>query len=513
MWLLTIRSPFSEPWEYVLPSGTTRIGRQENSNITLTNDMISRAQAEIYVDDAELRATIIDLRSTNGTFVNHRRIPSTEAQSLNPADIIRIGPYELHLTKPNSNNQVDMISTTTMVTESLVLDAIDKHAILLHEIIIRLSKVFDVDSALREIARLMKQSLGVDVVKILLKHQFKNIADLGFPSTYADRVIRNREVVFLPDLILDTKLDISVSAGRLKIRSLLCVPIILHNQVIGLVYLYTFSSNNRLLGKTDLNIAVAVAHLSALTLERVYLIEKNKEQERMQLLLQRLLPDASVDSTLADYLKSGRLPELSEQSVTVLFFDIVNSTGMAEKLGAKRFGFILQRYYHEMTEIIFKHGGLVDKYLGDGVMAVFGMSGDRIGAEKRAVEAGLHILNKIESKFRRDEDPVNIGVAINTGVVMAGYVVTEHRVELSIFGDPVNVAARLQKFARPNRLLIGPATHKALNGNYKLQNIGNLEIRGRTEPVYIHEVIRELRSERPKPSDDKSWNQNERRQP
>ncbi|MBE9523826.1 MAG: FHA domain-containing protein [Chloroflexi bacterium] len=511
MWLLTIRSPFSEPWEYILKPGVTTIGRQKNSNITLTNDMISRSHAEIHFDGVLRKATIIDMRSTNGTFVNHRRITSTEARILRPTDVIRIGPYELQFSKPDPSIQFDKIASTTTVTESMVLEVLDKHAILLHEIIKRLSKVIDIDHALKEISQLMKQSLGVDVVDIVLKHQFNNLSELGFPSTYADRVIQGREAIYLPDLVLDTRLDISISAGRLKIRSLLCVPIILHNQVIGLVYLYTTSSNGRLLSETDLNIAIAVAHLSALTLERVYLIEKNKEQERMHLLLQRLLPVSSADSTLSEYLKSGKLPELSEQTVTVLFLDIINSTRMAEKLGAKRFGYILQRYYQEMTEIIFNHGGLVDKYLGDGVMAVFGMSGDRDGVEKRAVEAGLQILDQIESKFRRNEDPVKIGVAINSGVVMAGYVVTEHRVELSIFGDPVNVAARLQKFARPNRLLIGPSTHEALDDNYKIQNIGSVEIRGRTEPVNIHEVIRESRIDQDFSNSDKLWIMNDRR--
>ena len=512
MWLLTIRSPFSEPWEYLLKPGITKIGRNENSDISLSNDMISRSHAEIYFDGLKRTVSIIDMLSTNGTFVNHQRISSTDAKYLRPADIIRIGPFELQISKQDPVAHFDKIASTTTVTESKVLEVLDKHAILLHEIIRRLSKVFDVDSALQEISQLMKQSLGVDVVEIVLKHQFKNLSEMGFPSTYADRVIRGREAIYLPDLVLDTKLDISISAGRLKIRSLLCVPIILQQQVIGLVYLYTTSSNIRLLSETDLNIAIAVAHLAALTLERVYLIEKNKERERMHLLLQRLLPNSSADSTLSDYLKSGKLPEPCEQSVTVLFLDIVNSTRMAEKLGAKRFGHILQRYYQIMTDIIFSHGGLVDKYLGDGVMAVFGMASDPKGAEKRAVEAGLQILDQIESNFRKNEDPVTIGVAINSGIVMAGYVVTEHRVELSIFGDPVNVAARLQKFARPNRLLIGPSTHEALNGNYKLRNIGCVEIRGRTKPVNIHEVLRESSGKIDDTDVDTYWVLNDRRQ-
>jgi len=491
MSLLTVRSPFSEPCEHIIMPGITKIGRQENSDINLSNNMISRLHAEIHLDRAQRRATLKDLASKNGTYVNRRRITSSKAHLLNPDDVIRIGPYELYLTNQRQGNHLNLLAANTQITESIVMEALDRHGILLHEIIGRLSKVYDNDGALSEIAELMKRSLGVDVVKIVLKSQFEKISDLGFPSTYANRVIRNREAIFIPDLILDSSHNISASAGRLKISSLLCVPIILKNQVIGLVYLYNTTSLGRLLSKTDLNIAIAVAHLAALTLERVSLIEKEKEQARMHLLLQRLLPLTSIDSMLTEYLETGQLPALCEQKVTVLFSDIVNSTHMAEKLGAKRFGSILERYYQEMTDVIFEHGGVIDKYLGDGVMAVFGMFDDQTDVENRSVEAGLQMINRIESKFRGYEDPVNIGVSINSGVVMAGYMVTQHRVELSVFGDTVNVANRLQKLARPNRLFIGPSTRKAISGNFKLKSVGAVEIRGRTKPIYIHEVIRE----------------------
>ncbi|MEN8173893.1 MAG: adenylate/guanylate cyclase domain-containing protein, partial [Chloroflexota bacterium] len=491
MRLLTVRSPFSEPCEHKITPGVTKIGRQENSDINLTSSMISRVHAEIYLDRAQRRVTLKDLSSTNGTYVNRQRIPSSKELLINPEDVIRMGPYELNLANLNLSGQLNAIAGNTPVTESIVLEALDRHAILLHEIIGRLSKVYDIDQALGEIAKLMKRSLGVDVVKIFLKNQFQKIPELGFPTTYADRVIQNQEAIFIPNLIMDSTHKISASAGRLKINSLLCVPIILKNQVIGLVYLYNTSSLGRQLSNTDLNIAIAVAHLAGLTLERVRLIAKEKEQARMQLLLQRLLPITSVDSTLTQYLKTGHLPELSERKVTVLFSDIIKSTHMAEKLGPHRFGAILERYYQEMTKIIFEYGGVIDKYLGDGVMAIFGMDGDCTDVENRAIKAGLQILNTIETKFRRDEDPVNVGVSINSGVVMAGYMETQHRVELSVFGDTVNVADRLQKLARPNRLFIGPSTRNAINENYKLQNVGSVEIRGRTEPIQIHEVIRE----------------------
>ncbi|MBA4379341.1 MAG: hypothetical protein C0393_01395, partial [Anaerolinea sp.] len=405
-------------------------------------------------------------------------------------DAIRIGFNELRVSQRSDETQVSPITGSHAVSQALVLESLDRHAVLLYEIINRLNKVFDVEGALKEIALLMQRSLGVEKCEIFLPHQFKELTGRGFPTTYAERAIHQREAVFIPKLTLSITPDISESAGRLQIRSLLCVPATLNEQVIALIYLYNTSSKDRLLDKSDLHVAVAVAHLAALTMERVFLAEKLKDQEKVHQLLKRFLPPTDANVMLDGYLKTGRLPELSEQTATVLFADIADSTHLAEKLGAKRFGEILRRYYQDMTNIVFEHGGLIDKYLGDGIMAVFGMSSGQTNLEIRAVEAGLQMLGKLEKDFRGEGNPITIGVGVNTGPVMAGYVVTHERVELSVLGDTVNVASRLEGLARPNRLLIGPQTCEAVKERFALRSLGPLEIRGRTVPVLVHEVVR-----------------------
>lgn len=511
MWTLTIRSPIYEPCEYILKPGVTHIGRIEGNEIVLNENLISRTHAELHLDKAERRAALVDMGSTNGTFVNHQRLTPSDAYILKPDDAIRIGPYELRVTFKDHNTPTVSITGSHVVTQSMVLEALDRHAILLYEIIGRLNTIFDIEVALQEIAKLMQRSLGIEKCEIVLSPQFENLSTLGFPTTYADRAIHQREAIFIPDLKLDTNQSISDSAGRLKIRSLLCVPVILQEQVIGLIYLYNTSARSRLLDNSDLHVAVAVAHLSALTLERVHLVEKLKEQEKVHLLLKRLLPPTNAQAILDNYLKTGRLPEPSEQTVTVLFSDIANSTHLAEKLGAKRFGSILKRYYQDMTNIVFKHGGVIDKYLGDGVMAVFGLSNNNIDTERQAVDAGLQMLERLESSFRHGGNPINIGVAVNSGPVMAGYVVTQERVELSVLGDTVNVAARLTALAKPNRLLLGPFTYESVKEHYKLHSIGSVEILGRTQPVQVYEVVRKVRVDSPKSTRTMQWAGEERR--
>ncbi len=490
MWTLIVRSPVSEPREYTLKPGVLRIGRDENSDIVVSDNLVSRAHAEIHLDVASRHVTLVDLGSTNGSYVNHQRLTPSKPHMLRPDDAIRIGSNELRVSRRSDETQVSTITGSHAVSQALVLESLDRHAVLLYEIINRLNKVFDIEGALKEIALLMQRSLGVEKCEIILPYQFKELAARGFPTTYAERAIHQREAVFIPKLTLSITPDISESAGRLQIRSLLCVPATLNEQVIALIYLYNTSSKGRLLDKSDLHVAVAVAHLAALTMERVFLSDKLKDQEKVHQLLKRLLPPTDANAMLDGYLKTGRLPELSEQTATVLFADIADSTHLAEKLGPQRFGEILRRYYQDMTNIVFEHGGLIDKYLGDGIMAVFGMSSDQTNVEIRAVEAGLQMLAKLEKDFHGEGNPITIGVGVNTGAVMAGYVVTQERVELSILGDTVNVASRLEGLARPNRLLIGPQTCEAVKERFDLHCLGPLEIRGRTVPVLVHEVVR-----------------------
>jgi len=492
MWLLTVRSPVSEPRDYILKPGAQRIGRDPGNAIALSDNQVSRVHAEIQMDTPGRHVVITDLGSTNGTYVNRQRLPPTKPYVLRPDDAIRIGFHELRLARPAEETQASKISESLSISQAIVLESLDRHAILLYEIIDRLNKVFDIEGALREIAVLMQRSLGVEKCGIFLPHQFKDFAGLSFPTTYAKRAVQQREAIFIPNLTVSTTQDISQSAGKLHIRSLMCVPAILEDQVMALIYLYNTSAKGRLLDKNDLHMAVAVAHLAALTIERVHMAERLQDQEKIHQLLKRFLPPADAHTMLDSYLKTGKLPELSEQMATVLFADIADSTQLAEKLGPKRFGEILNQYYQDMTDIVFSHGGLIDKYLGDGIMAVFGISGEKTNIEKRAVEAGIKMLKRLEEGYRNEGNPIKVGVAVNTGPVMAGYVVTQERVELSVLGDTVNVASRLEALARPNRLLVGPLTYQAVQGYFTMKSIGAVAIRGRTESVQVHEIIRDL---------------------
>jgi class 3 adenylate cyclase len=224
----------------------------------------------------------------------------------------------------------------------------------------------------------------------------------------------------------------------------------------------------------------------------MHLLSEIQKEQRGRQLLQRFLSPQEAEYVLQDYLKSGRLPPLDEREVSILFADIVDSTGLSERLGAKAFGEILNRYYWDLTDMIFEYGGLV-RYAGDGILAVFGMVSGQEDHAARAVRAGLAMLDHVDATDFDTAEEIAIGVGINTGVAAIGYVGTQQRVELTALGYTVNVAHALQLLGRPNRLFVGPETAVGVAGKLPLRDLGMLQLKGGDQQFHAYEVLREAR--------------------
>jgi adenylate cyclase len=363
----------------------------------------------------------------------------------------------------------------------------------MYEVSRQLNTVLDIDTALVEVSELMKKAMGADRCEVILEEEFDQLTEMRFPTTIAQAAIEGRSAVIVSDLESSEFSKKSNSASLLRVRSALCVPVMAVNEVIALIYMYKTGDLNRPFSQKDMQLAVAISHQAALTIQRMQLLEQVKEEQRARELFQRFVSPAEVKNLVQDYLKDGFLPGLMEREVTIMFADIANSSSMAERIGAQRFGEILNRYYWDVTDSVFSHGGLI-KYLGDGVMAVYGMSGrlaqslDREQQLINAVEAAVEILDHIADADYGEE--ITIGIGMNTGKAMIGYVGTQERVEITAVGDVANVAFRMQGLARPNRLLIGPDTATGIAGKLPLGDLGIQEIPGRTQPLRIYEVLR-----------------------
>ncbi len=181
--------------------------------------------------------------------------------------------------------------------------------------------------------------------------------------------------------------------------------------------------------------------------------------------------------------------------VTVLFSDIRGFTSMSEKMSAQEVSQLLNEYFSEMEPIVTKYNGIINKFIGDAVMAVFGEPIQDENHPLNAVKCGYEMLQKVQEldkKWQEENKPViQIGIGINTGDVFVGNIGSEKRMEYTVIGDTVNLASRLEGYNKiyNTKFLISPSTYEAAKDSIEINKISDVEIRGKVEKIDIYEVI------------------------
>ncbi len=485
MWRLIFSSPDSQPKEIEVKSGLSSAGRMSSNDIVIEDTAASRRHAEFVYDSISNSLLIRDLNSTNGTYVNRQRIAGEHTLKSN--DVIRIGQVNITAIETNGETIRRGLSGTHELNRNLVLESLDQHAILLYEVSRQLNTVLDVESALKEVTILLKRAMGADLCEVILAESFSKLDPRRFPGCMIRQVVLNLGAEITPDLGTYEACQDQPRASE-KIRSAMCVPVSSGEDVLAVLVIARTHENIRPFDQRELQLAVAIGHQAALTLQRMSLLEKVRKEQQVQHLLRRFLAPQEAEYLLQDYLKNGSLPGLSERKVTILFSDLAESTLFAERLGAQNFAEILNCFYQDCSEAIFKFNGIL-RYLGDGVMGIFVETPSCSNPAENAVRAGRELLRRVKKTGHLHKDVrIIAGVAINTGMAMIGYVGTQDRAEFTVIGDPVNVAFRMQEFARPYRLVVGPETAAAIGDKFQMQPIGEVTLKGRTRPVQIFEV-------------------------
>jgi len=485
MWLLTIRVPGKEPQKYTLKPGGNTIGRHPNNDIVIAEPSASRQHARIDYNRSTDTALLQDLSSTNGTYINRRRLSYT--YRLQHLDMIRIGSSTINVVIRGTDEPLDSVKGPQKFTRERLLEALDHHTVLMYQISERLNTVMNLSDCLEEVAFLMKQAMGADKCKVILKEQFDQMEEFGFPSTLAKSAIEEKSAVVIPDMAQSDAKSDSESATLLKIRSALCVPIMTENDVIGLIYMYKSRPDARPFTNTDLQVAIAISHQAALTIQRVNLLNKVQEEQSLRQMFQRFVSPQEVDYVLRDYDLHGTLPGLKERKISVLFADIADSTSLAETMGAQDFGKMLNKYYLEITNIIFEYFGVV-RYLGDGVLSVFGMSDEKPNHKQNSVEAAVVIVKRMQALADEFDQPLNLRLSLKSGRAVVGYVGTSERVEFTVLGDLVNVAKGMNSFAEPNQIVVGDQIYKSVSDQYSMKKLDSIIVKGRKGRVKIYEV-------------------------
>lgn len=180
-------------------------------------------------------------------------------------------------------------------------------------------------------------------------------------------------------------------------------------------------------------------------------------------------------------------------NVSVLFADVVAFTPLAESKPAEEVVSILNELFSILTEVVFRHGGTVDKFVGDCVMAVWGAPVSQEDHAKRALAAAEDMMRFLETaneSFReRHGITLELGIGINSGEVLVGNIGSDKRMEYTVIGDVVNVAARLEAIARPNQVLLAEATRDLADDEFEIAYLGEKLVTGRKSTTKVYELI------------------------
>ena len=210
-------------------------------------------------------------------------------------------------------------------------------------------------------------------------------------------------------------------------------------------------------------------------------------QERLAILQQSTPPDLKEKiRTSSTQIEGERKP------VTILFTDIVGSTSLAEKLDPEEWKEIVSTAHQRISQMVYKYEGTIAQLLGDGVLAFFGAPVTHEDDPIRAVHAALDIqqeIGKYADELKGYVDNFQLRVGMNTGTVVVGNVGSDLHMEYLAIGDAVNLAARLQSAAQPGKVLISESTARHVKAIFDLQSMGQITVKGKSEPVTVFEVI------------------------
>jgi adenylate cyclase len=248
-------------------------------------------------------------------------------------------------------------------------------------------------------------------------------------------------------------------------------------------------------GDEKLNVNVTIQPLISLKGKRLgtmLMIEDISSEKRMKSTMSRYM-----DPGLADKLLAAGGDILGGQSVeaTVLFSDIRAFTTLTEELGAQGTVALLNEYFSIMVNCIAQEGGMLDKFIGDAIMAEFGIPIPRGDDPDRGVRAAISMITELnalnQQRQRRGQKPIHIGIGLNTDAIVSGNIGSPKRMDYTAIGDGVNLASRLQNACKEYsaQILCSENTYKKLKGSYRAREIDRVIVKGKTEPVGVYEIL------------------------
>ncbi|MEC4982586.1 MAG: adenylate/guanylate cyclase domain-containing protein [Oscillatoria sp. PMC 1068.18] len=518
-----------EERRHQLQIGVNTIGRAPDNSIVLMHGSISRRHAEIKLTESD--CTIEDLQSSNHTFVNEVQIERCELQD---GDSVRCGnvvfkfvclPIGVSNFEEEEESPATIVrqftpESTQVVMQSLLAEgdvggsvlrikqknheqrSLDKLQILL-EVSKELSSPETYDLLLEKILDLLLQIMNVDRAVILLVNETTQQLEAkavksrsGINTDYqfyskkiTNTVLQNGQAVLTADATSDRRFTGSESILAQAIQASMCVPLNLRERTIGVLYVDNLSVTN-LYTDEDVEFLTALANQAAIAIDNAQLFQKMQAEAKLRGKLERFFP-----KTISQKIKESETLAITEAEVTAVFSDISGYTKMSSQMRPRQIIEMLNQYFQIMVEeIVFPYEGTLEKYIGDALLAVWGVPYQRPDDPDRAVRAAIEMQRAVgrfnQKWMQQGNQPISIHIGVNTGKAAAGNIGSKRLIQFATIGDTTNVASRVCTAADADEIMISQSTFDKLKDQtIPLEKLPPVKVKGKDEPLQLYKVL------------------------
>ena len=494
----------------------TQVNEESIQNALLRhNDHIKIGRTKlIFLTKKETTSSLAEsliLITENEDEKNHQHILGSSPDGENPHDTQELLiTLESQRTRKESESQAPSENEAQKIQidkELSSLERSNKVLFVLYEISRQLHSIHDFHELLNKIMDLIFMVIDADfgfviltgdkskdeLTPVVVKSKEGNAgakSKLKASRTIISKVINDKVALLSSDAMDDSRLDQAKSVVIQKIRSAMCVPLWKKDEIIGVIQLDSVRFDNPF-NQDDLELLKAIGSQMSMIIEQASLNEQIREEERMRSRLERFHSPQIIEMILRGGQETkDNIMEPKELTATILFTDINGFTRLTEHLPPRETNMILNQYFSRMTDIIFKYDGTLDKYVGDGLMAVFGAPMERKDDPIRAIQAAREMREELAKMMENEGEDrkFSIRIGINTGRVVAGNIGSPKRLDYTIIGDPVNIASRLESMAEPHQILIGEETYRLVKGKFDIEKVGPKKFKGKSAEITVYEV-------------------------
>jgi adenylate cyclase len=508
-----------------LETSPTGAGRASDNLLVLKDFSVSRHHARFEQRGEDW--WVVDLGSTNGVKVNGRYVAESQLADL---DEVQIGNFAITFCRGDQagSSGISMSSSTFLrsieefredfrierepdrkgVTSSAV-SARERVLEALAQVARTLLEVEELEPVLEKVMEAVFEQLPADRAYILLftesgqpelrmaraRTGSEAYAEVPISQTILDLITRQKVAVLTSDAQADERFAAGLSVRLHQIRSAMCAPLWHRDNVIGVLFVDTPLATGCFTAE-HLDLLTALANYSAVAIDRARLNDSIREQKRVRERLERYHSPAVVEAIVGRHLTAVDEERHETREVSVLFADIVGFTPRCEGREPEDVARFLSEFFSLASDAVFEYGGTLDKFIGDAVMAFFGAPLQQADHAERAVRAAIAAHRRLrkwnDQREGRGEDKVEIRIGINSGRVVVGEFGSATRVDYTVLGNTVNVAARLQNtVAKAGQIVMGEPTHTQVEHLFPTEVLGNFQLKGLQGKVPVFRLLSE----------------------